>query len=121
VCARRFRCYCPESPLPGREARSRSAIQANDSTRKGVDCKYCDDKRALPQHARHLPRQNKQKQHRHSMRQNICEMMSARVQAVQLVIQHLRERRQRVPVLGMNMGEAEIALVPLSPSVMFGF
>src|ERR1700686_1172351 len=39
------------------------------------------------------------------MQKNIRKMMSARFQPVELAIQHMRDGRQRMPVLGMNMCE----------------
>ncbi len=39
------------------------------------------------------------------VQENIRKMMASRLQPVQLAIQHVRDRRQRMPVHGMNVRE----------------
>jgi len=39
------------------------------------------------------------------VQQDICEMVSSRLQPIQLAVEHVGNRRQRVPVHGMNMSE----------------
>jgi len=42
-------------------------------------------------------------------------MMRAWIQAEQLAIEHVRHRRERMPVLGMNMGEGPLDSGPRQP------
>lgn len=49
------------------------------------------------------------------MEENIYQMMRAWIQAEQLAIEHVRDRRQRMPVLGMHMGERPPNPAPAQP------
>jgi hypothetical protein len=52
-----------------------------------------------------LLQRNKEKDDRDSVEQQIRKVVTACLQSVQLAVQHVCDRRQRVPVFGMNMSE----------------
>src|SRR4030095_11473149 len=63
-----------------------------------MNCEKRRNKSALPQSARHLSQYEKQEDDSDAVQKNICEMMSGRLQTVQLTIQHVRNDRERMPV-----------------------
>src|ERR1051325_2561372 len=62
-------------------------------------------KRAAPQRACHLLQRNKKQEDPDTMEQHIGEVVPAGLQSMQLAVKHVRNCRQRVPVLGMNVSE----------------
>ena len=83
----------------------RSATHATDSTRKGWIAKTAATK-ALRQSAAVIWRRTrKSKNGRGGVKQDVGEMMSARVQTVKLTVQHMGKPGQGMPVVGMGLGE----------------
>ena len=64
------------------------------------------DKGALPKCAGHLSEHEKEQQHCYCMKKNIREMMTTGVETKQLAVDHVRERRERVPIGCMTMRES---------------
>src|SRR6478672_11050871 len=64
------------------------------------------DESAPPSKAGHRPDDKKKKKNRAGMKQDVREMVSGGVQPEELVIQHVRQRRQRVPIAGIAFGES---------------
>ena len=62
-------------------------------------------KSAAPNRAGHLFENEKQQHHGDAVQQNIGEMVAAGVEPEKLAIQHVRDRRERMPVLCVNVGE----------------
>jgi hypothetical protein len=58
--------------------------------------------------ARELAQREEQQDRRRGMKQNVGQMMAPRLEPVQLAIQHVRDRGERVPVGGVNMGEGPL-------------
>ena len=66
---------------------------------------HCRDETASPQAGGRLLEKNKKKYRGGAVKENIHKMMGAWIQAEQLAIEHVRDGRERMPVLRMNMGE----------------
>ena len=65
----------------------------------------CRDECALPQTVG-CPSQENKKQHcRRAVEKNIYQVVRARIHSEQLAVEHVRDRRQRMPVLRMDMRE----------------
>jgi hypothetical protein len=52
-----------------------------------------------------LLQRKKEKDNRHSVKHHIGKVVPACVQPVQLRVEHVRDRGQRMPILGMNVSE----------------
>ena len=63
------------------------------------------DKRALPQRACHAFQRHKKKQNGEGVQEDIGKVVPAGIQSMQLAIQHMCDRSERVPILGMDMGK----------------
>src|SRR4029453_7941268 len=68
-----------------------------------MNCEQHCYKSASPQMASHLRQHQKQKDDSDRVQKHVGEMMPGRIESVQLAIQHVRNRRQRVPVTGYRM------------------
>jgi len=77
---------------------------------KRVNSKYGRYERTGPTRSGQLLQRQKQEDRRCTMQQNVCQMMSARLEPVRLAIQHVRNRGEGVPVNSMRVGES-----PLDP------
>jgi hypothetical protein len=77
---------------------------------KRVNGKYSRYERTGPTHSGQLLQSQKQEHRCCTMQQHPRQMMSARLEAVQLAIQHVRNRGEGVPVSSMRVGES-----PLDP------
>lgn len=71
------------------------------------------DERAAPQPRRQLQKQNKKKERVRTVDQHIHEMVSARFRAEESPVQHVRHRRQWMPVVRMNVRERPDRAVPI--------
>ena len=60
-------------------------------------------KRASPQRACHALQRHKKKDNCETVQDDIGRVVPACVQSVQLAIEHMCDRRQRVPVFGMDV------------------
>src|SRR5437870_2234465 len=60
---------------------------------------------AWPKRASHLFQHEKKQQHRYRMQQHISEVMTAGFEPEQLAVEHVRNRRERMPVPRMRMGK----------------
>ena len=67
--------------------------------------KDSSDETTRPRVVRHLCEQNKKQNRGEAVPEHIDQMLRARIQAEQLTIQHVRDRGQRMPVLGVDVGE----------------
>ena len=63
------------------------------------------DKPARPQISGHLREQQEEQQHCNRVQKHVREMMTARFQIEQLDIDHVRDRRERVPIVFIEMRE----------------
>ena len=63
------------------------------------------DKRTAPQPSGYLPEQNYKQNDVRAVLQHIHKMMRPRLQPEKLTIQHVRHGRERVPIIGMDVGE----------------
>ena len=70
-----------------------------------MDCEHCRDKRASPKGSGHLPKNEKQHDHGGAMQHQAGEMVPTRAKPEELDIEHMRDGRERMPVLGMNVGK----------------
>ena len=83
-----------------------------------MNCKNRRDKCARPDSAsaartaRHLREQEKKKNCGRAVQQDIHKMMRTRLQSEKLTVQHVRHRRERMPIMGMDMGECPGNAVP---------
>ncbi len=68
-----------------------------------MNCEQRRDKTASPHVSSHLPQYKKQKNDGHRVQKHVSEMMPGRIESVELAIQHVRNRCQRVPVTGCRM------------------
>ena len=53
----------------------------------------------------HLFQHEKKQQHRYRMQEHISEVMTAGLESEQLAVEHVRNRRQRMPVSCVSMGK----------------
>src|SRR5580658_7432769 len=60
---------------------------------------------APPKETRHSPQNQKKQDGRRRMEQDTGKMMSAGFQSIQLAIQHMRNPRHRMPVIGVKMSK----------------
>src|SRR6266404_5039290 len=82
-----------------------------------VNRKYCGDKCASPKSGRDLLKQQKKKDRARAVQQNINEVMRTRFQAEDLAIEHVRDRRQWMPVMRMNVSERPLNVGPAQPGL----
>ena len=81
------------------------------------------DKRAPPNNAspartlRELLKQKKKQDGVRGMQEHVHQMMRARSHAEQLAIEHVRHRREWMPVVGMNVGERPDHVLPIEPGL----
>jgi hypothetical protein len=75
---------------------------------KRVNGKYGRYERTGPTRSGQLLQRQKQEDRRCTMQQHVRQMMSARLEAVQLAIQHVRNRGEGVPVSSMRVGESPL-------------
>ena len=76
----------------------RSATQATDSTRTGARRKETRQRRVRSRAAGHPPEDEIEADRGHGMQQDAGQVMAAGPKPVELAIEHVRERRQRMPV-----------------------
>src|SRR4051812_47798676 len=62
-------------------------------------------KSTSPEMTGHRAQQREEQQHRTGMKQDVCEMVSGRIQAEELTIEHVGKRGERVPIARMWMSE----------------
>ena len=60
---------------------------------------------AWPKRTRHLFEHEEKQQHRYRVQQHISEVMAAGLEPEQLAVEHVRNRRERMPVPRMRMGK----------------
>ena len=72
--------------------------------------KYGCNEGTGPTSASQLPERQKEEDRRRRMQQDVCQMMSPRLETEKLTIQHVRNRGKRMPVVRMHMSEG-----PLNP------
>src|SRR5437016_6937990 len=70
-----------------------------------MNCEHRCNKSAVPKCARHLLQREENEDHRDNVQEDICGMVTSRLQSIYLAVEHMRDRRQRMPVHGVNMGE----------------
>ena len=70
-----------------------------------MDGKDGRDKGAPPKGPGHLPQHQKNQDHRRGVKEDIGQMMPGGMQSVQLAVEHVGNPSQRMPVIGMKMGE----------------
>src|SRR3981081_2447976 len=58
--------------------------------------------------ARELAQREEQQDRRGGMKQDVSQMMSPRLESVELAVQHMRDRGEWVPVGRVNMGEGPL-------------
>lgn len=60
---------------------------------------------AWPKRTRHLFEHEEKQQHRYCVQQGISEVMAAGLDSKQLAVEHVRNRRERMPIPRMRMGK----------------
>ena len=70
-----------------------------------MDGKHRGHERATPKLPGHLPEQEKEQENGNRMQEDIGEVMAAGVKTEELAIQHVRQRRERMPVTRMSVRE----------------
>src|SRR6266487_3585353 len=72
---------------------------------QGMNGEHRCHKRAAPKSAGHSLQGKEEKDRRDCVQEDIGKMMPACFQPIQLTVQHVCDRRQRMPVFSMNMSE----------------
>ena len=73
------------------------------------------DERARPNTVSYLCEQQEKQDRCNAMPEHVHQMLCARIQAEHLAIEHVRNRSERMPVLGMHVRERPRDSVPAEP------
>src|SRR5207248_10602176 len=70
---------------------------------KRMNRKQCSNKRSAPESTGRARQKKEQQKRSNCMKQNICEMMAARCESENLAVEHVRNDRERMPIVGLGI------------------
>src|SRR5438105_3487772 len=84
-----------------------------------MNCEKRGDKRALPKRPSEFPEHKEKQNYGCGMENNIRQMKQARIESVELELEHVRNVLERKPVRGRPMGECPFQIMKRDTAVYF--
>ena len=73
---------------------------------QGMKGEQCRHQRAGPKPCGHPPQDQKQRHRRSSVQQEVGQVVSGRIQAIELAVEHVGKHRERIPLAQRTVGES---------------